>query len=128
MTTTTPITSHVLANSSLGVAFKDGKPVTEDEAGVVLPDAISANARELADVRAALKVLNEREDVLKKAVRGFLEGADVDAATDGSVTVFRSAHDRSGVNTKRLEALYPAVLADVKTSTEVVQIRVEVRG
>lgn len=99
---------------------------TEDEAGVVLPDAIAANARELADVRAVLKIYSEREDVLKKAVRNFLEGANVDAASDGTVTVFRSSHERSGVNPKRLEALYPKVFEDVRTFTPVVQIRVEV--
>lgn len=101
---------------------------TDDDSGVILPDDIAANARELNDVRAALKVLNDREDILKKKVRAFLEGANVDAATDGTVTAFRSSHDRSGVDAKRLEALYPSVYEGVKTSTPVVRIWVEVKS
>jgi hypothetical protein len=101
-------------------------PVVADEA-VVIPDAIIANANELYDVRAALKVLNEREDALKRAVRGFLESAGLDAATNGIVSIFRSEYERKGVDRKKLEALYPSVLKDVGTTTDVVQIRVEVK-
>lgn len=95
--------------------------------GVVLPAALAANGRELADVRAAMKVLEDREKNLKTVVRDFLEANDVDSATDGKVTVFRSEHERTGVDRKRLEALYPRVLADVATTTPVVQIRAEVK-
>jgi predicted phage-related endonuclease len=93
---------------------------------VGLPPAVSANIRELHDVRAALKVLKEREETLKGNVRGYIETQGTDAVTDGTVSAFRSTGSRTGVDPKRLEALYPKVYEDVKTSTSYVQIRVEV--
>lgn len=100
-------------------------PVVETET-IVLPATIAANARELDDVRAVLKIYKEREEALKKNVRTWLDENGLASASDGKVAVFRSEHERSGVNAKALEALYPSVYNDVKTSTPVVQIRVEV--
>lgn len=102
-----------------------GLPALEVQA---LPEAIAANARELDDLRSALKALKEREEVLRAAVLDFLVSIDQDAATDGVVSVSRSTHDRKGVDRARLEALYPRVLADVETSTPVTQIRVKIKG
>lgn len=93
-----------------------------------LPDAIVANARELDDLRTAKKVLEEREGVLRAAVLDFLVTAGVDAATDGTVSVSRSTHDRNGIDRAKMEALYPKVLAAVTTTTEVTQIRVKIKG
>ena len=100
---------------------------TETETEVVIPDAILANARELDDIRSAMKEMEKREKALRAAVLDFLDTAGVDAATNGVVAIFKSTHDREGIDRARMKALYPKVLADVKTTTEVTQVRVEVK-
>lgn len=93
-----------------------------------IPDAIIANARELDDMRSALKVLKEREEVLRASVLDFLVTVGEDAVTDGTVTLSRSTHDRKGIDRAKMEALYPKVLDAVTTTTSVTQIRVKIKG
>lgn len=95
---------------------------------LVIPDAILANARELDDVRTAIKVMKEREETLRASVLDFLETSGDDAAAQDGVAISLSRSVRTGVDTKRLEALYPRVYADTKTTTPVTQVRVKVKG
>ena len=94
----------------------------------VLPEGVAANARELDDLRTAIKALKDREEILRAAVISFLEGAGVDAATDGVVSVSLSSHDRKSIDRAKMEALYPAVLAAVSTTSAVTQLRVKVKA
>lgn len=94
----------------------------------VIPDVIAANARELDDLRTAIKVMEKREKVLRDALLSHLVSIDEDAVSDGNVSISVHRSARSGIATKRLEALYPKVYADVKTSTPVIQVRVAVKG
>lgn len=103
-------------------------PVQTEVEAPTIPDTILANARELNDLRDAAKAIDEREKVLRAAVLDFLTSIGEDAAASGNVAISLSKSVRTGVDTKRLEALYPKVHADVKTSTPVVQVRVKVRG
>lgn len=93
-----------------------------------LPAELVANARELDDLRGAMKALKEREDVLRASILDFLQTQDVDSATDGKVTVSRSSHERQGIDRTKLEALFPDVLAQVSTKTKVEQVRVKIKG
>ncbi len=95
---------------------------------LIIPDAIVANARELDDIRTAKKVLEEREGVLRAAVLDFLATESVDSATDGTVSIARSTHDRKGIDRDKMEALYPKVLEAVTTTTPVTQLRVKIKG
>lgn len=93
-----------------------------------IPDAIVANARELDDLRTALKALEEREKALRASILDYLVTEGVDSATDGTVSISRSAHDRKGIDRAKMEALYPKVLAAVQTVTRVEQVRVKIKG
>lgn len=94
----------------------------------VIPDVVAAQARELDDLRAAIKHLEERQSVLRASLLDFLSNEGVDSVTDGKVSIARSTHMRTGVDKARMEALYPKVLADCATETPVVQVRVKVKG
>lgn len=96
-------------------------------AGLV-PDVILANARELADVRTAKKVLEAREEALRNVLLNYLNVVDKDSVSALGVSISRHTHDRKGVDRSRMERLYPKVLADVGTITPVTQVRVEVKG
>lgn len=91
-------------------------------------DAVFANARELDDLRTAKKVIEEREGVLRAAVLDFLEAEGSDTATDGTVSVSCSTHDRKGIDRAKMEALYPKVLDAVTITTSVTQVRVKIKG
>lgn len=93
-----------------------------------IPDAIAAQARELDDLRSAIKHLDERQKVLRASLLAYLDTEGVDSVTDGTVSVSRSNSIRTGVDKARMEALYPKVLADCETSTPVVQVRVKIKG
>lgn len=108
-------------------ATLDGQGVLDLEAQAI-PDAIAAQARELDDMRGALKALKEREEVLRASLLEFLDAQGKDSIADGGVSISRSVHDRKGIDRARMEALYPKVLADVSTTTKVVQVRVRVQG
>ena len=95
---------------------------------VIIPDAILSNARELDDMRSALKTMEKREKVLREAVLGYLTSIGEDAAVTGNVAISLSHSTRTGVDTKRLKALFPKVHAAVKTSTPVTQVRVKIKG
>ena len=91
-----------------------------------VPDEILAQARELDDLRSALKTLDKRQKVLRASLLDFLSIEGVDSVTDGKVSIARSEHVRKGVDRKRMEALYPKVLADCATEISVEQVRVTV--
>lgn len=92
-----------------------------------IPDTILAQARELDDLRDAVKVLEDRAKTLRASLLDFLNAEGVDSITDGKVSVSRSTHERAGIDRARMEALYPKVLADVSTTTKVEQVRVKVK-
>ncbi len=94
----------------------------------VTPDSILASARELDDVRATLKVLEQREKTLRTVLLNYLDVIEQDAVSEEGVAFFRKTHARTGVNTERLKSLFPAAFAATKTTTPVTQIRVEVQG
>lgn len=109
----------------------DSTTTTTDEGSLLLlalPANIAANARELDDLRTAIKALKEREETLRAAVLDFLVTVEQDSATDGTVSVSRSSHERKGIDRAKMEALYPKVLAAVTTTTKVEQVRVKVKG
>lgn len=106
----------------------DGQQSFDDVEAPAIPDAIAAQARELDDMRSALKALKEREEVLRASLLEFLDGLGEDSVAEGGISISRSAHDRKGIDRARMEALYPKVLADVSTTTKVVQVRVKVKG
>lgn len=95
-------------------------------AGIV-PDPIVANARELADIRAAKAVLEKRESVLRDVLNAYMDATGKDAVEQGDVSISRSTATRTGVNTDRMAALYPTVLADVAIATPYTQLRVKVK-
>lgn len=97
------------------------------ENGEMLPPKIEANARELDEIRAAKKVIEKREEVLRTTLIEYLDSVEKDAVEDGDVAISRSKYDRKNIDRKKMEALYPKVLAAVETTTPVVQIRVEVK-
>jgi len=92
-----------------------------------IPDAVAAQARELDDLRAAIKHLKDREGVLRASLLDHLAAEGVDSVTDGAVSISRSTSVRTGIDKKRMEALYPKVLADCATETPVTQVRVKVK-
>lgn len=94
----------------------------------IIPDAIAAQARELDDLRAAIKVLDDRQKVLRASLLEHLDAEGVDSVTDGVVSISKSNSVRKGVDTKRMAALYPKVLADCATATSVTQVRVKVKS
>jgi len=106
----------------------DALAVAAAIAAPTLPADIAANARELDDIRDAQKVLKKREDTLRKTVLDHLESVDKDAIVDGDLSITVIHSERSGVDTKRLEALHPRVYNDVKTSTPVTRLVVDVKG
>lgn len=93
-----------------------------------LPANIVANARELDDLRTAIKVMKEREEALRAALLDYLESSDQDAVTDGTVSVSLSRSTRRGIDRAKMEALYPKVLEAVETTTPVTQVRVKIKG
>lgn len=97
-------------------------------APVTIPANIAANARELNDVRKAITVMKAREEALRDAVLGFLVHAGRDAVSDKGVTVSKTTGPRKGISREKLAQFYPAVLADVETSTDVTQVRVTIEG
>lgn len=97
-------------------------------AAPAIPDEVAAQARELDDLRAAIKHLKDRESVLRAALLDHLGNEGVDSVTDGVVSISRATHMRSGIDKARMEALYPKVLADCETETPVTQVRVKVKG
>lgn len=100
---------------------------TEVEAPAI-PDEVLAQARELDDLRAAIKHLDERQKALRASLLDFLGNEGVDSVTDGTISIARSTHVRKGVDRSRMEALYPKVLADCETAIPVEQVRVKVKG
>lgn len=93
----------------------------------VVPDAIIANARELADLREAKKEIERRENLVRTPILLYLDFIGKDSVTADGVSISRHTHERKGVDRPRMERLYPKVLADVATSTPVTQVRVEVK-
>jgi hypothetical protein len=94
----------------------------------LIPDTIAANARELDDLRTAIKALKEREEALRAGLLSYLDSVGEDAVTDGPVAISRSTHDRQNIDRAKMEALYPKILADVTTTTPVTQVRVKIKG
>lgn len=101
---------------------------TELDDDLSIPDQVLAQARELDDLRSAIKVLDKRQKVLRAALLEHLNEQDADVITDGTVSIARTVHNRTGVDKSKMEALYPKVLADVTTITPVEQVRVKVKG
>jgi hypothetical protein len=94
----------------------------------VIPDVIAAQARELDDIRSALKILEDRQSVIRASLLDHLATEGVDSVTDGTISISRATHQRTGIDKARMEALYPKVLADCATSTPVTQVRVKIKG
>jgi hypothetical protein len=103
---------------------------TTDEGKVLqsIDPIVAANALELDRLRAAKKVIEDREKVLRASVLDFLVVNGVDAATNGFVAVSRSEHERKGIDSTKLEALFPQAFAACRTTTKVEQIRVKIKG
>lgn len=93
-----------------------------------IPDEVAAQARELDDLRSAIKVLQKREGTLRVALLDFLSTEGVDSVAEGGVSISRATHMRTGIDKARMEALYPKVLADCETATPVTQVRVKIKG
>jgi hypothetical protein len=110
------------------MAITDIRPVSTEVETPIIPDEVAAQARELDDLRAAIKVLDERQKVLRASLLDFLASEGIDSVTDGTVSVARSTHMRTGIDKARMEALYPKVLADCATETPVEQVRVKIKG
>lgn len=106
----------------------DVTPVQPVVVTPAVPANILANARELDDIREVIKVAEKREKELRAQILDHLESIGEDAIAQDGVAISLSRSVRTGVDTKRLEALYPKVHADVKTSTPVTQVRVKVKG
>ena len=109
-------------------AFVYGADAPAAAEAPAIPDAIAAQARELDDIRVTLKVLKEREGVLRASLLDFLVTEGVDSVAENGVSISKSSHERTGINRDRMEALYPKVLADVETKTPVTQVRVNIKG
>lgn len=93
-----------------------------------LTDQVAASARELSDIRDAMKVMEKREKELREVMLEHLRSIGQDADTDGTVSISRHDSERTGINMDKMRALYPKVLADVESKTPVVQVRVKIRG
>lgn len=93
----------------------------------VIPAPIAAQARELHDLRKAIKSLKKRENDLRTAVQDHLLSVGADSLSDGTVSIARATHERENIDRKRFVAKYPKVFADVTNTIEVSQIRVEVK-
>lgn len=103
-------------------------PAPAPAAAPAIPDAIAAQARELDALRDVIKVMKDRESALRNSLLEFMNTEDVKSISDGVVAINISTQVRTGVDRKRLEALYPKVLADCATETPVTQVRVTVQG
>lgn len=93
-----------------------------------IPDAIAAQARELDDLRSAIKVMKEREETIRASLLDFLKTEGVDSVAEGGVAISQNTYERANIDRKRMEALYPKVLADCETKTPVTQVRVKIKG
>lgn len=93
-----------------------------------IPDTIAAQARELDDLRTAIKVMKEREETIRASLLDFLKTQGVDSVAEGGVAISQNTYERANIDRKRMEALYPKVLADCETKTPVTQVRVKIKG
>lgn len=116
------------ANGTMTMLTDSTTEVEVEVAAPSIPDSIIANARELDDLRSAAKVIKEREAALRAGILDYLDSQATDAVTDGTVTISKSSHERKGIDRDKMEALYPKVLEAVTTTTDVVQVRVKIKG
>lgn len=84
-------------------------------------------ARRLQAVRDQQKELRKEEEVLRDSLLSTLEDEQVDAAVTGSgepaIHLVRS--NRSRVDTKRLQAMYPDIHAEVTEQKESITLKVD---
>lgn len=106
----------------------DTPVATQDTADApLIPDAIVAQARELDDLRKAIKTLDERQKEIRASLLDFLAERGMDSVNDGTVSVARSTQQRTNIDRARMKALYPKVLADVTSVVPVEQVRVKIK-
>ena len=97
-----------------------GGPISYDEP---LPETIALTPEqvdaleELAYIRREKAELTKREERVKKEIIGFLGHATTGVLGSGATAVTVKELTRTGVDSKKLEAMYPDVYSDVRTQT-----------
>ena len=102
------------------------KGFTAPDTAPVIPDEVAAQARELDQIRKAVKILKKREDVLRPLMHDFLDSIGQESVAENGVSISRSEHERTGVDIELLKTRYRKVHAAVETRTPVKNIRVDV--
>lgn len=91
----------------------------------VLPDEIIAAAMELKEVRAQEAVLKRRDEDLRDQIIKALEGTTTGLTASGAKAVHTITQHRRGVNTAKLEALFPEVFNQVMEEKESVVLKID---
>lgn len=86
-------------------------------------DALDA-VKELQSIRDSIKSLKGREETIKAQLLETLNEADSGVDSTGRPIVEVRRQQRSSVDTKKLQALYPDVWADCQRETLVSSIRI----
>lgn len=94
-----------------------------DDDGVVLADNELALVRELRETRQWKRKLEARENELRKTLLEKVGDRDRGLTAAGATVLQVQRQHRTGVDRKRLEALYPEVYEDVCTESEVVVLK-----
>lgn len=81
---------------------------------------------ELSWVRDEMRDLKKREDQLKAEIKDFLDGATEGLDPDGKAAVKVKVLERTGVDSKKLEAMFPDVFENVRTTTTYSRIDLDV--
>lgn len=95
------------------------------EKQVILPDSLVEIVRDLAEVRARKRALSDQEDRLRAEIilQMNLRDATVGLTASGSQIVSLVTQPRTKLNTKRLEAQYPDIYAELTETGETLMVK-----
>ena len=98
----------------------------ESETGAaILPEYIVDIVRQLAEVRVRKRALSEQEDSLRSEIILQMEKrqATVGLTAAGSQSVSIVTQPRTKLNTKKLEAMYPDIYAELIETGETLMVK-----
>lgn len=96
---------------------------TPDLGEVLAPeeaDALVANASKIAELEKALKTLKDADTAIRQKLLDYMtENNIAEIACPGGSFKVKAGYTRTGVDSRKLKELYPAILSRVETTTTV---------
>lgn len=95
------------------------------EQQVILPDHLVEMVRELAEIRARKRTLSDQEDRLRSEIILQMNARDatVGLTASGSQIVSLVTQPRTKLNTKKLEAMYPDIYAELTETGSTLMVK-----